>query len=200
MSQTFKQSEFIKSVYSLKELNLAPLPEIVLAGRSNAGKSTLINALTGRRALAKVSQKPGKTQAVNYFLIKDTDKASSKKLEFYLTDLPGYGYSVAGQNKQAEFSELTDNYLESGRSFALIILLLDIRHTPQASDLAMIEWLNYKNLPYIVVLNKADKLSKIQQKQALLNCQKLIQAPCFAISASKSSGLEDLLAYIRAMF
>lgn len=194
MPKTFAQSEFVKSVYSLQELNLPKLPEIVLAGRSNAGKSTLINALTGRKALAKVSQTAGKTQAVNYFRINDSDKVS-----FYLTDLPGYGYSAAGQKRQAEFSALTDNYLESKRPFVLILLLVDIRHDLQPADLAMLEWLNYKQFNYAVILNKADKLSRMQQMLALRNCQKVLgeRVPCFAVSASKSSGLDELLAYIR---
>lgn len=196
MAKTFGKSKFVKSVYNLKELDLPILPEIVLAGRSNAGKSTLINALTGRKALAKVSQKPGKTQAVNYFKVSDDNP-----LEFYITDLPGYGYSASGQHKQAEFSALTDNYLESGRTFALIILLLDIRHEPQASDLAMIEWLNYKQFNYVIVLNKADKISRMQQLQALNDCRKQLNnaAPCFALSAYKASNLDELLDYIRSV-
>lgn len=194
MTKTFAKSEFVKSVYSLKELTLPKFPEVVLAGRSNAGKSTLINALTGRRALAKVSQRAGKTQAVNYFQITDTGN-----INFYLTDLPGYGYSVAGQNRQAQFSELTDHYLESDRPFALILLLIDIRHEPQPADLAMLEWLNYKQLPYAVILNKADKLSRMQQMLALNACQKSLgeNISCFAVSATKSSGIDELLAYIR---
>lgn len=193
MTDFFKQSTFIQSVHKLAELKLAPLPEIVLAGRSNAGKSTLINALTCRKNLAKVSQTPGKTQAVNYFLIKDGEH------EFYLTDLPGYGYSASGQKKQAAFSALTDNYLESERNFALILLLLDIRHVPTEQDRAMLNWLFHKNLPFAVIFNKADKLSRAQQQQALKTaCAYLPEnCPYFVVSAAKTEGLDNLLKTLR---
>lgn len=193
MTDFFKQSNFVQSVYKLSELKLQTLPEVILAGRSNAGKSTLINALTCRKNLAKVSQTPGKTQAVNYFLVKDGE------LAFYLTDLPGYGYSASGRKKQAAFSALTDNYLESGRDFALILLLLDIRHIPGAQDRAMLEWLFHKNLPFAVIFNKADKLSKAQQQKAVKEAQAYLPENCpyFTVSAAKSEGLNDLLATIR---
>lgn len=196
MLKVLEKCQFVKSVYKLEEADMPLLPEIVLAGRSNAGKSSLINALTGRNSLAKVSRKQGKTQAVNYFQVNDMEA------KFYLTDLPGYGYSAAGRDKQAEFSSLTDNYLESERPFACILVLLDIRHLPTNMDMAMLQWLDFKGLPYVILLNKADKLSRAEQQKALQAIRRVLpdyaqQQALFIVSSLQKETLEPLLSYIR---
>lgn len=132
------------------------LPEVILAGRSNVGKSALINALADHRKLARISQKPGKTRQLIFFLV---DQA------FYLVDLPGYGYAEASRKAQNAFSLLADNYLNSGRPIALVLLLLDIRIDPTPQDRQMIEWLSSSGYPHLVILTKTDKLSRSRQAE-----------------------------------
>ncbi len=130
------------------------LPQIVISGKSNVGKSSLINALCNNKNLARTSQSPGKTQQVIFYLI---DGA------FYLVDLPGYGYAKVAKKNQIKFSNLTNRYLET-TEISLLIQLLDIRHKPSQDDLDMLEWLGHSNIPYVVVLTKADKLKKTKIK------------------------------------
>lgn len=134
------------------------LPEIVMAGRSNVGKSSLINALCNSRSLARVSQNPGKTRLLLYF---EVDKS------FYLTDLPGYGYARASRETIRDFSALADGYLSAERPIALILLLADIRRGPTEQDVQMIEYMEHYDLPYLLVFSKTDKLSKAQLQRQL---------------------------------
>jgi GTP-binding protein len=139
-----------------------PLPEIALAGRSNVGKSTLINRLAEQKALAKISSTPGKTQRLQFFCYDD---------RLLLVDLPGYGYAKASRSVRAEWSDAIDRYLNERASLRLLLLLLDIRRTPSDEDLALSSWAKEKALPLLPVFTKTDMLSKAecerQQKQAL---------------------------------
>jgi GTP-binding protein len=132
------------------------LPEVILAGRSNVGKSALINALADQKKLARISQKPGKTRQLIFFLV---DQA------FYLVDLPGYGYAEVSRKEQNAFSLLADRYLNSDRPIALVLLLLDIRIDPSQQDRQMIEWLESSGYPHLVIATKADKLSRSRQAE-----------------------------------
>lgn len=169
-------------------------PEIVLAGRSNAGKSSLVNGLCGRSAIARVSSTPGKTQAVQYFLVDE---------RFYLTDLPGYGYARTSRENQARFAALTDRYMTAGRPIAGVLHLMDIRHQPSAGDRLMHEWLEGNGIPYVIVLAKADKLSRAQQQRRKREVTEALdlaaQVPVVAISNLKKTGYTDLHGPIAAI-
>lgn len=128
-----------------------------MAGRSNVGKSSLINAIVGRKAVARVSQTPGKTQAIHFYLIND---------RFYIVDLPGYGYAKASKAAIAGWRELVRSYLEASTSLRLIFLLLDARRIPSTEDLRMVEWMNEAAIPWKAVLTKVDKLSNNQLAQS----------------------------------
>lgn len=163
------------------------LPEIIMAGRSNVGKSSLINALCNSRSLARVSQNPGKTRLLLYFMV---DRA------FYLTDLPGYGYAKASKEAIRDFSALADSYLNSERNIALVLVLSDIRHGPSDQDIAMIDYLEHHDLPYLLVLSKSDKLSRAAENRRIeeITSDPSLprDLPCLAVSSHKKKGLDEL--------
>ncbi len=127
--------------------------EIAFAGRSNVGKSTLINKIFNRKALARVSSVPGKTATINFFSLEN----------IYFADLPGYGYAKVAKTEKERWSGLIEGYLNSDRDIRLVFLLIDMRHKPSADDLQMIEYLVAKELPFVIILTKADKLKKMQR-------------------------------------
>lgn len=131
------------------------LPQIVISGKSNVGKSSLINSLCNNKNLARTSSSPGKTRQVFFYLIDE---------KFYLVDLPGYGYAKTSHQEKEKFSDLTNQYLNSAMNINLIIQLIDIRHKPSREDLLMLEWINHSGIPYVIVLTKADKLKRSQIK------------------------------------
>jgi len=147
----FKRAEFVKSVFNLSDLPPPKYPEVAILGRSNAGKSSLINALFNQRNLAKVSSTPGFTKALNFFLV---DR------KFYLVDLPGYGFAKVSKEMRLKWKELIEGYLRSVRDLRLLILIFDIRRTPDELDLSLIEFVKSLNKPYHIVLNKIDLLEK----------------------------------------
>lgn len=182
---------YFKTCGSIKDLPDDKLPEIVLAGRSNVGKSSLVNALGGSKKLARVSQTPGKTQQIIYF---DMDGKA------ILADLPGYGFSKASHSKSQGFSELCDNYFKVRKGIDLVLLLIDIRHEPSADDIGMLEYLNSTELPYFLVFTKCDKLSAQQVRKQVKMMSDIFDfaedARVFAVSSSETnpqkSGINDL--------
>ena len=162
-------------------------PEVVLSGKSNVGKSSLVNAIADNKKLARVSSTPGKTRLVIYF---DVDN------KFYFTDLPGYGYAKAPKEIQKTYSALVEQYFTSGRPIDLVLHLIDIRHRPSKEDVQMIQYMNDHRLPYFTIFTKADKLSKEQRRKRILEIRNEMDikdtAHCFAVSAEKKEGLEDL--------
>ena len=155
-------SEFVKSVSKFEDLlNLGAL-EFAFVGRSNCGKSSLINMLTSRKKLAKTSQTPGHTKLVNYFLIN-----KNKPNMFVLVDLPGYGFSKAGKEQSENWSPLIEGYLLNGKNLKRVFVLIDCRHKPTENDLQLIDFLYYNQIPFSVVLTKVDKLSKAQLSKNL---------------------------------
>ncbi len=133
------------------------LPEVVFSGRSNVGKSSLINKITNRKSLARVSATPGKTATINFFSLK----------EFMLVDLPGYGYAKVSRAEKERWGELVEGYFSDDRNFALVIQICDIRHKPTADDLQMIQYLSELGFPFVVVLTKKDKLNKTELAKQL---------------------------------
>jgi len=127
-------------------------PEVIFSGRSNVGKSSLINKMVNRKSLARVSSKPGKTGTINFYSIDD----------FYIVDLPGYGYAKVSQSEKKRWANLVEGYFNQDRKFCLIIQILDIRHNPSNDDMQMINFLCETKLPFIIVLTKKDKIKKAQ--------------------------------------
>lgn len=180
-----KQSTFRTSV-GQGQAYPAPLAcEIAVVGRSNVGKSSLINCLCNNHKLAKTSQTPGKTRLINYFLLNQS---------FYLVDLPGYGFARTSKTQQQEWGDLIGDYLRSGRPKHLF-LLIDIRHEPSPEDRQMFQWTLYSGVPFTLVATKADKVAKSQRSVLANKAAKLLGAPPFAIpfSAEEKIGAEALL-------
>jgi GTP-binding protein len=142
------QSEFVKSSAELSQFPEENLPEYAFIGRSNVGKSSLINMLTERKELAKISGQPGKTQLINHFLINK---------EWYLTDLPGYGYAKISKTMRVEWKKMIDSYLLGRKNLIATFLLIDGRHLPMKIDLEFIEWMAENGLPFFLVFTKTDK-------------------------------------------
>ncbi len=154
----FHQLRFLTVAADIKSCPETDLPEIVLTGRSNSGKSSLVNALAGQRRLSRVSGTPGKTRLVVYYGIPQV---------LLLADLPGYGYAQASKKQVETFSKLADTYFQSDRPIALALVVMDIRHEPTASDQLMLRFLQDQNIDYIPIFNKADKLSRAARFQRL---------------------------------
>lgn len=148
-----KKAQFVTSVADIKQTPESSLPIVAFVGRSNVGKSSLINAITNTKNLAKTSSMPGRTRLVNYFLINDA---------IHFVDLPGYGYAQAGKEHKERWANLLESYLRSNQNIKLILLLVDIRHTPTEQDKQMMRYLFHYNMPFKIVATKADKVPKKQ--------------------------------------
>ena len=145
-----KNPKFEISAVSKKQYPKGDMPEVVLVGKSNVGKSSFVNTMINRKNLARTSNVPGKTRQINFYNIDD---------KFYFVDLPGYGYSKMSKKEQVISGKYIEEYLEEGKNVALIILLLDIRHKPTEDDMLMYDYILKSNLPFIVLTNKADKIA-----------------------------------------
>ena len=178
MDFKIKKAEFVTSAGKGSKYPESMLSEVAIVGKSNVGKSSLINSLCNMNKLAKTSQKPGKTRLINFFRING---------DFLLVDLPGYGFAKASKQEQAQWGELMESYLSSGR-VKHIFMLIDIRHEPTADDRQMFKYILYYAIPYTLIATKADKLAKSRRKQAANACAKLLGAPPYAIAYSCESG------------
>lgn len=171
----------------------AGLPEIALVGRSNVGKSSLTNALLNRRALARTSGQPGKTQTANFYLVNES---------FYLVDLPGYGYAKASKVDRARFSNIVAEYLERRQELQLVLHVIDLRHPPTALDQAMFEYLQDLRVPKLVVANKLDKLKRSviekHRSTTLASLPGLAAQDLVLFSAETKQGVPELWRLIRA--
>lgn len=187
----FVNAELLYTAGKANQLKPSDLPEIVFSGRSNVGKSSLINKLVNRKSLARVSGQPGKTATINFFKVGDT---------FNLVDLPGYGYAKVSHAEKVRWAELVEGYFAQDRKFALIVQIVDMRHNPTKDDLNMIEFLSNSGMPFAVVLTKKDKLKKTQQLKQLEQIQSILSdygdIKIFTFSALKGDGTEEIREYI----
>lgn len=148
----YNQADFKASYGLFSQLPDSDRPELVFSGRSNVGKSSLINKLCNRKKLARVSSTPGKTATINFYEVSDV----------YFVDLPGYGYARTSASERKRWDELINGYFESDRQRTVVVQLLDCRHAPSADDMQMMEYLRYHQMPFVAALTKADKLKKSQ--------------------------------------
>ena len=188
-----KTAEFVKSSGKWQECPEPTLPEYAFIGRSNVGKSSLINALMNHKDLAKTSGTPGKTQLINHFLINEN---------WYLTDLPGYGYARVSKTLRKDFENLIINYILNRKNLVNLFVLIDARHTPQKIDIEFIEYCGESGIPFSLVFTKADKLKPNtvfenveKYKQELLKTWEDLPE-IYVTSAEKKTGGEEILAFI----
>lgn len=191
-----KSAEFVVSNSRVEKCPTTGFPEYAFIGRSNVGKSSLINMLTGRKGLAMTSQKPGKTQLINHFIINK---------EWHLVDLPGYGYARLSKDGRDGLRRMIEDYVLERRELVCLFVLLDARLEPQKIDLEFIEWLGEESVPFALVFTKADKLSK-GKLSANISAYKdrLLEAweelpPLFITSSEERTGREELLNYIEGI-
>ncbi|MDE6670415.1 MAG: ribosome biogenesis GTP-binding protein YihA/YsxC [Muribaculaceae bacterium] len=188
-----------KAVYEISnsDVNKCPatdVPEYAFIGRSNVGKSSLINMLAKNRNLAKTSQKPGKTLLINHFRIDDG--------KWYIVDLPGYGYAARGKDQRREISRIIEDYILGRHQMTCLFVLLDIRHKPQKIDLEFLEWLGEHQVPFAIVFTKADKLGPVAGARMVEDYKQVLSQtweelpPIFVTSSEKSKGRQELLDYI----
>lgn len=195
----FVESFFVKSAVEPKDYPASAYPEFAVAGRSNVGKSTLINLLTDRRKLAKISSHPGKTRLLNFFLIRWKNDEAQSEGRLQLTDLPGYGYAEVSQAEQEKWRKMLNHYFEQRSQLRGLVVLVDIRHDADPKDILMLEMLSLRNIDHCVVATKVDKIPKTKVAKTLQVLAKglnLDGIPIYAVSALKNSGLDPLYAWI----
>ncbi len=181
-----KNPKFEISAVSEKQYPKSDLPEIVLVGKSNVGKSSFVNTMINRKNLARTSNTPGKTRQINFYNIDD---------KFYFVDLPGYGYSKMSKKEQIISGKFIEDYLSKRNNISLIILVLDIRHKPTEDDFLMYEYILKTNLPFVVVTNKADKIAVTKVDDAVSVIKEYLgisYSPIYPFSAERKIYLEDI--------
>ncbi|MEG1527637.1 MAG: ribosome biogenesis GTP-binding protein YihA/YsxC [Clostridia bacterium] len=181
-----KTAKFLVSCSNCEQCPVYELPQIAFVGKSNVGKSSLINFITNNGKLARTSQEPGRTKLINYFLINDN---------FILVDLPGYGYSKASKSEKESWAELIDGYLSNEKRLSHIFLLIDLRRVPSENDLIMFDYIFKCNLPFTVIATKADKLSKSQVSanvRAIATELKIGEGNIIVTSATTKSGRNEI--------
>ena len=186
----FNEANFEKSIGSLGQLSEENIPEIVFSGKSNVGKSSLINKILNRKSLARTSSKPGKTININFYKLRDVR----------FVDLPGYGYAQVSFKEKKRWSELVEGYFKKERNIKLIMQIIDFRHPPSVLDMQMIEFLSSQNFPFVIVASKCDKLNKTNHKKR----EKMIEEelymykdiPKIIFSSQTGEGIEKIKSII----
>lgn len=188
-----KSAEFVKSSGKWQDCPEPNIPEYAFIGRSNVGKSSLINAMMNRKDLAKTSQTPGKTQLINHFFVNE---------EWYLTDLPGYGYARVSKVQRKDFEKLIINYILNRKNLVNLFVLIDVRHTPQKIDVEFIEWCGENGIPFSIIFTKSDKLKPNAVLKNVENYKnELLKTweglpEIYITSAEKKEGTEAILSFI----
>ncbi|MBQ9022194.1 MAG: YihA family ribosome biogenesis GTP-binding protein [Eggerthellaceae bacterium] len=187
----YQMVKFVAAYGTSAQVPASTSPEVSFVGRSNVGKSSIMNKIFGRKGLVKVSSTPGKTSTINFF---DVEGAT-------FVDLPGYGFAKVAKSEKGRWSELIEGYFAQDRRFALVVSLIDIRHDATKDDLRMVSYLEERELPYLVAFTKADKLSKAQQQKQVASISKQLAAiganPIVVTTSSeRGQGIDDLRALI----
>lgn len=186
----FSQAQFVSSYGKYSQIPKSDRTEIAFSGRSNVGKSSLINKLFNRKSLARVSSVPGKTVTVNFYSLEN----------IYIVDLPGYGYAKVAKTEKLRWAGLIEGYLNADRELGLVFQLIDFRHPPTADDVMMINFLIDSGIPFVVILTKADKLKKTQREERLSSLQS--ELPCadqitvIPFSSETGEGVEEIRAIV----
>jgi len=189
-----RSASYVTSSAKISQLPPPDLPEYAFIGRSNVGKSSLINMLVGKKGLAKISVNPGKTQTINHFIINES---------WYLVDLPGYGYARRSQKMREEWDRLFKSYITLRENLISLFVLVDSRHEPMASDMALMEKLALNGVPFARVFTKTDKTGpRVAEKIKLIHDRMMLETweslpPTFVTSATKGTGRNELLDYIK---
>jgi len=189
-----KHSEFVKSAANPSHFPEPEFPEVAFAGRSNVGKSSLINTIVNRKNLVKTSSKPGCTQLVNFFKINNNT---------FFVDLPGYGYAKVSKTVRSQWGSMVEQYLSQRTSLMGVVILIDIRREPQKEEFQLMEWLTNKGIPCLRVLTKADKLSRQRQINRLSVMAKLLMCKkeeIILFSATSKQGKDDILQELNVLF
>lgn len=189
-----KSAEFKGVFVNIGDLPAGDIPEIALVGRSNVGKSSLINKIVNRRNLAKSSSTPGKTRTINYYLMND---------QWHMVDLPGYGFAKVSAAEKAKWGKMIENYLTQRQQLRGVIQLVDIRHKPSEDDVLMKEWLTHFNIPILVVATKADKISRGARPKYMAAIRKTLgmqsgEMPIY-FSAQTGEGVQEVLEAIEEL-
>lgn len=188
-----KQAEFVSSQSDVNKCPPPDKPEFAFIGRSNVGKSSLLNMLTNKKKLAKTSNTPGKTQTINHFIINDA---------WYLVDLPGYGYAMTSKEKRAGFGQMIERYVLTRENLYCLFILIDSRLEPQKIDLDFIQWAGQKKIPLALIFTKADKLTRNALNRNMSIYRSTLQKswdelpPLLVTSSASGAGKEDLLAFM----
>ncbi|MBE6765178.1 MAG: YihA family ribosome biogenesis GTP-binding protein [Ruminococcaceae bacterium] len=189
-----EKASFEAAAGTAKQLPRCTVPEVVFAGRSNVGKSSLINKVLNRKSLARVSSQPGKTATINFY---DCDGAK-------LVDLPGYGYAKVSQSEKNRWSQLIDGYFAQNRDIRLVVMLVDSRHKPSKDDLTMLDFLEESGLPTLIALTKVDKLNKTERTNRLaalpdeLGCDEEMLLPFSSVTGEGAEQLREILYQVAA--
>jgi GTP-binding protein len=189
-----RSASYVTSSAKISQLPAPDLPEYAFIGRSNVGKSSLINMLVGKKGLAKISVNPGKTQTINHFLINES---------WYLVDLPGYGYARRSQKMREQWDRLFKSYITLRENLISLFVLIDVRHEPMSSDMALMERLALNGVPFARVFTKTDKVGpRVAERIRLLHDKTMLEnweslPPTFVTSATKGTGRDELLDYIK---
>ena len=192
----FEKIIFERSVFSLDDLPKNKLPEVILCGRSNVGKSSFINSLFNKKALARISSSPGKTRSINYYNIDEV---------FYLVDLPGFGYVKASKAEREKWGKLVSDFILKSDDIQLAVHFIDSRHKPTELDIKLNELLKFAELPYIVLLSKSDKLKQSEYNRAVKSSKNLfpeliLNENLFFYSSTKGKGRKEILKHFSNLF
>lgn len=191
-----KDVRFVKSVFNLNDLPKDNLPEVVLCGRSNVGKSSFINSLFNKKGLAKTSSSPGKTKSLNFYLVEK---------KFYVVDLPGFGYAKVSKTDREKWQKLIENYFQSERNISLSFHFIDSRHHPTNLDVLLNNFLREINIPYTVILSKVDKLKQAELSKANKQIQEFFPELNYGdnlliYSSVKGTGKKEIIKRLSALF
>jgi GTP-binding protein len=192
----FENIRFVKSIYVIKDITESSEPEAMICGRSNVGKSSLINSLFNRKNLAKTSSTPGKTRSINYYDVDGT---------FFLVDLPGFGYAKISKKEREHWALLIETYLSKSRNISMAFHLIDSRHKPTDLDIKLNDLLEYYGLPYSIILTKIDKLNQSELAKAKRDISKIFPAlkfgiNLFAYSSVKKTGKKQIIQKLADIF